>query len=258
MMELLHLKDRWAIEAMIASYTYVYQVLDHATYETYGPLGVLRYSASSVVPYQYEFLALRANPRAVTEAIREFPLQPTDKFLLNVFHTLPSDLECKAKYQSLGYDFVRTGPILGRDLPTQHRRNDVTCIHPANTIRQAEFANESLTAEGERIPLDSLPEKHIHNFFAEISGQAVGWAQLVTIYPQVGYLHHLYTLSAYRNQKIGSALVERAQMEAARLGMKNIIMVPSDMAMGLAIRLGYRPLAYFTVFTLAGEPDESA
>ncbi len=267
MVELTHFEGRWAVEAMIASYTYVYQVIHHAIYETYGPVGVLRYGSSSLLPYQYEFLALSSNPRAVTEAIREYPLQPNDKFILDVFHALPSEPELKAKYQSLGYDFVRTGPILGRDLPAQRRRNDLTHIHPAKTIRQAEFANESLTTEGERIPLDCLREKHLHHFFAEVvrplqeslpEGQAAGWIQLVTIYPQVGYIHHLYTLSAYRNQRIGSALVERAQMEAARLGMKSIIMVPSEMAMGLAIRLGYRPLAYFTVFSLAGEPDETA
>lgn len=253
MVDLSSFEGRWAVEAMIASYTHVYQVIEHATYETHGPIGVLRYGSSSVLPYQYEFLALSPNPRAVTEAIREYPLQPSDKFILDAFHTLPFEPELKAKYQSLGYDFVRTGPILGRDLPAQHIRNDLTHIHPAKTIRQAAFANEGLIAEDERIPLDSLHDKHIHYFFAETAGQAVGWVQLVTIYPNVGYIHHLYTLSAYRNQKIGSALVEHAQIEAARLGMESIIMVPSEMAMGLAIRLGYRPLAYFTVFSLAGE-----
>ncbi|GAB4503537.1 MAG: hypothetical protein Fur0043_05290 [Anaerolineales bacterium] len=250
-------QDNWAVEAMIASYTYISHIIHHATYETHGPLGVLRHGSSAVSPYQYEFLALSPNPRAVTEAIREYPLLPSDKFILDVFHVLPSEPERKAKYQSLGYDFVRTGPILGRELPAQHKQNDVIPIQSANTIRQAEWANESLTSEGERIPLDCLHNKHIHNFFAEVDGQAAGWVQLVTIAPQVGYIHHLYTLSAYRNQKIGSSLVEHAQMEAARLGMKSIIMVPSEMAIGLAIRLGYRPLAYFTVFSLAGEPDEN-
>jgi GNAT superfamily N-acetyltransferase len=253
------IKDWWAVEAMIASHTHVYQVVHRTTYETRGPIGVSRYGNSPLAPYQYEFLALNPNPRVVTEAIREYPLAANDKFILDVFHALPSEPELKAKYQSLGYDFVRTGPILGRDLPTQRVRNDVTHIHPAKTIRQAEFANESLTNEGERIPLDSLRDKHIHNFYAEVSGQAVGWVQLVTIYPKVGCIQHLYTLSLYRGLKIGSALVERAQMEATRLGMKSIVLVPSDMAIGLAIRLGYRPLAYFTVFSPAGElGDEEA
>lgn len=83
--------------------------------------------------FRYEFLALKPDPRAVTEAIREYPLGLTDKFILDVFHASPSEPELKAKYQSLGYDFVRTGPILGRDLPTQHLRNDVTHICPART-----------------------------------------------------------------------------------------------------------------------------
>jgi len=53
--------------------------------------------------------------------------------------------------------------------------------------------------------------------------------------------------------RIGSALLERAQIEAVQLGLQNMIMVPSDMALGMAIRLGYRPLAYFTAFRLADE-----
>lgn len=250
--------DWWAVEAMIASYSHVYQVVHHTQYETRGPIGVSCYGNSHIAPYQYEFLALSPNPRAVTEAIREYPLAPDDKYILNVFHALPSEPEMKAKYQSLGYDFIRTGPILGRGLPPQRVRNDVSHIRHVSTIHEAEFANETLTNEGERIPLDSLRDKHIHNFFTEVSGQAAGWAQLVTVYPQVGYIQHLYTLTMYRGLKIGSALVEKAQIEAVRLGMKNTVMVPSDMAIGLAIRLGYRPLAYFTVFSLAGEPDNEA
>jgi len=253
---IVRIKDWWAVEAMIASYNHVCQVVHRTTYNNLGPIGVTRYGNSHIVPYQYEFLALNPNPRAVTEAIREYPLAPEEKFILYVFHAQPSEPELKAKYQSLGYDFVRTGPILGRDLTTQRIRNDITHIREAKTIRQAEFANESLTNEGERIPLDSLQDKHIHNFYAEASGQAVGWVQLVTVFPQVAYIHNLYTLSMYRGVKIGSALMERTQMEAARLGMKSIIMIPSDMAIGLAIRLGYRPLAYFTVFSLAGESEQ--
>lgn len=248
------IKDWWAVEAMIDSYNFAYQVAYKTSYEVRGPLGVTTYGNTHISPYRVEFLALHPNPRVVTEAIRKYPLREDNRFILNVFHATPDIPELKARYQSLGYDFIRTGPIFGRDLPPKQQRNDVSHIHKADTIRKAEFANESLTEEGERIPLDTLSEKNIHNFYSEIAGRAVGWLQMITVYPNVGYIHHVYTLSMYRGLKIGSALIERAQIESVQLGLQNMVMVPSEMAMGMAIRLAYRPLSYFTAF----RPSEEA
>ena len=242
------IKDWWAVEAMIASYNYAYQIAHKTSYKAHGPLGVTTYGNTHIAPYQFEFLALSPNPRVVTEAIRNYPMHDDDRFILNVFHASPNVPELKAKYQSLGYDFIRTGPILSRELPPKRQRNDISHIYKVDTIRKAEFANESLTNEGERIPLDTLRDKNIHNFYAEIADHAVGWIQLVTIYPNVAYIHHVYTMSMYRGLKIGSALIERVQVEAVQLGIQNMVAVPSDMALGMSIRLAYRPLAYFTAF----------
>lgn len=242
------IEDWWAVEAMIASYNHAYRIAYKTSYETIGPIGVTKYGTTHIARYQYEFLALSQNPRSVTEAIRNYPLHEEDKFILNVFHASPSVPDLKAKYISLGYDFIRTGPILGRNLPPKQQRNDISNIKKADTIHKAEFANESLTEEGERIPLDSLGDKCVHNFYAEVSDHAVGWAQLITAYPNVGYVQHIFTMPMYRGLRIGSALLERTQVEAVQLGLQNMVMVPSEMALGLAIRLGYRPLAYFTAF----------
>jgi GNAT superfamily N-acetyltransferase len=247
------IEDWWAVEAMIASYNHAYRLAYKTAYEAIGPVGVTKYGNTHIAPYQYEFLALSQNPRSVSEAIRNYPLREEDKFILNVFHASPSVPDLKAKYISLGYDFIRTGPILGRDLPPKQQRNDISNIKKADTIRKAEFANESLTEEGERIPLDSLGNEYVHNFYAEVSDRAVGWAQLITAYPNVGYVQHIFTMPMYRGLRIGSALLERTQVEAVQLGLQNMVMVPSEMALGLAIRLGYRPLAYFTAFRPADE-----
>lgn len=252
---IVRIKDWWAVEAMITSYNHAYQIAHRTSYEVAGPIGVTKYGNTHIAPYQYEFLALSQNPRVVTEAVRNYPIREKDKFILNVFHATPNVPVLKAKYISLGYDFIRTGPILGRDLPPKQQRNDISNILKADTLRKTAFANESLTDEGERIPLDSLSDDNVHNFFAQVSGRAVGWAQMITAYPNVGYVQHIYTLSMYRGLRIGSALVERAQVEAVQLGLQNMVMVPSEMALGLVIRLGYRPLAYFTAFRLADEDN---
>jgi GNAT superfamily N-acetyltransferase len=247
------IKDWWAVEAMIASYNHAYRIAYRTSYETVGPIGITKYGNTHIAPYQYEFLALSQNPRSVTEAIHNYPLRDDDKYTLNVFHASPSVPDLKAKYISLGYDFIRTGPILGRDLPPKRQCNDISNIKKADTIHKAEFANESLTEEGERIPLDSLGDDSVHNFYAEVSGHAVGWAQMITAYPNVGYVQHIFTMPMYRGLRIGSALLERTQVEAVQLGLQNMVLVPSEMALGLAIRLGYRPLAYFTAFRPADD-----
>jgi hypothetical protein len=129
------------VEAMIASYTYAYQIAYKTTYEVAGPIGVTKYGNSHIAPYQLEFLALNPNPRIVTEAILNYPMRDEDKFILNVFHASPTVPELKGKYISLGYDFIRTGPILGRDLPPNsnammYLKHSQSRYHPQSGVRQ--------------------------------------------------------------------------------------------------------------------------
>jgi ribosomal protein S18 acetylase RimI-like enzyme len=81
-----------------------------------------------------------------------------------------------------------------------------------------------------------------------VDGEAAGWLQLVTLYPGVGYINQLYVMQAYRRQRLGTALVQQAQIQAQELGLKYMVLVPSEMAMPIYRRLGYRPLLYFSAF----------
>jgi GNAT superfamily N-acetyltransferase len=96
--------------------------------------------------------------------------------------------------------------------------------------------------------LETLLDKNIHSFYVTVDGEAVGWLQLVTVYPQVGYINQLYVLKAHRKIKLGTALVRYAHAEAHKLGLKKMILIPSNMAIPLYRRLGYRPLLYFSAF----------
>jgi ribosomal protein S18 acetylase RimI-like enzyme len=246
----------WAVEAIIASYNHVYQIIYNTRYEDCGIVGVSIYGKSPIAPYPYEFLALNADPQAVIEAIRNYT-QGAQDYVLDVFHSAPSPSGVKAEYQRLGYQFIRTGPILGLALPAK-ARSYPRHVHHVKTLKQLELANESLAEEGEYISPKTLRQPHIHTFIAEMEGQAVGWAQLVTIYPGVGYLHQLYVLRAYRRRKLGRALVRRAQVEAFALGMKHMVVVPTDISLGMYRRLGYQPLAYFTAFCPKNEDIHEA
>jgi ribosomal protein S18 acetylase RimI-like enzyme len=237
----------WAVDAMIASYNHVYEVTYKTKYEVRGPIGVSIYDGAPIASFHYEFLALSADPAAVMDAVFSYPIREDKQYIIDVFHADPSSTMTKQHYLRYDHEFVRTGPILGRTLPGRINTIPVT-IHKAATIKQAETANNFLTAEGERIHVQTLRDKHIHSFYVSVDGEAVGWVQLVTIYPEVGYINQVYVLEAYRRRKLGTALIQQAQIQATELGLKHMVLIPSEMAIPLYRRLGYRPLLYFSAF----------
>lgn len=237
----------WAVEAMIASYNHVYQVTYKTKYEVYGPIGVSNYEGAPIASYHYEFLALSSDARVVMDAVLAYPIPPEKQYILDVFHAKPSNPELKQQYTHFDHKFVRTGPVLGLEIERKVIPIPAS-IHKATTIMQAEIANHTLTAEGERIHVATLRDKNIHSFYIMEDGQAVGWLQLVTIYPQVAYINQLYVLEEYRRRKLGTTLVQHAQHEAMKLGLKRMVLIPSDIAIPLYRRLGYRPLLYFSAF----------
>jgi GNAT superfamily N-acetyltransferase len=241
------IKSWWAVEAMIASYNHVYKVTYNTKYEVHGPIGVSSYDGAPIASFQYEFLALSADPAAVMDAVISYPLPDDKQYILEVFHEAPSSTITKEQYLRFDHEFVRTGPILGLTLP--EKINTVpTNVHKATTIKQAETANNTLTMEGERIHVETLRDPHIHSFYVTVDGEAVGWIQLVTVYPDVGYIHQLYVLESYRRHKLGIALIQRAHIQAIALGFRQMVLVPSEMAIPFCRRMGYHPLLYFSSF----------
>ena len=250
------IENWWAVEAMIASYNHVYRVIYNTHYEERGAIGVSVYEGAPIASFHYEFHALSANTQAVMEAMHEYAIPTGRKHVINVFHTVPSNPELKDYYiRKLGYEFVRTGPILGLDVQLKVSTIPLN-VHKAKDLQQTEAANNSLTSEGERIHVQTLDDKNIHNFFVKEQGQAVGWIQLVTVFPSVGYINQLYVLEEFRKRKFATTLVNAVQSEAIKLGIKKMVTVPSDMAMHLFRRMGYRPLLYFSAFrpTPQGKP----
>ncbi|MCK6538723.1 MAG: GNAT family N-acetyltransferase [Anaerolineales bacterium] len=237
----------WAVEAMVASYNHVYRVTHKTKYKVHGPIGISIYDGAPIASFQYEFLALSADAQSVMDAVLTYPIPDDKQYILDVFHPAPSDPALKEQYTKFAHEFVRTGPILGYELPDRVGAVPAN-VFEAATIQQAETANHTLTAEGERIYVQTLRDKHIHSFYAEREGEAVGWIQLVSVYDKVGYINQLYVLKNYRKRKYGTALVQRAHARAIELGLKRMVAIPSDQAMRLYRRLGYRPLLYFSVF----------
>lgn len=237
----------YAVEAMIASYNHVYQVIYKTSYEEHGAIGVSIYDNAPVASFHYEFLALSPDLQAVSEAMRDYPIPDDKKYIINVFHPAPAAPDLKGYFTKKGLEFIRTGPILGYDLPLNVSTIPLN-VHKAKTLQHTEAANNSLTTEGERIHVQTLRDKHIHNFYVKEEGQAAGWIQLVTKYPGVGYINQLHVLESFRKRKLGTTLVHAAHSEALKLGIKKMVTIPSNMSMHLFRRMGYRPLLFFSAF----------
>lgn len=249
------IENWWAVQAMIASYNHVYKVAHKTKYEAHGPIGISIYDGAPIASFQYEFLALSADAQSVMDAVLAYPIPDDKHYIIDVFHPSPTDPSLKEQFTKFAHEFVRTGPILGLDLPPK-AITIPSNVYKATTIQQAETANHNLTTEGERIYVQTLRDKHIHSFYVEHEGEAVGWLQLVNVYPKVGYINQLYVLKNYRQRKYGTALVQRAHAQAIELGLKRMVLIPSDQAMHLYRRLGYKPLLYFSAFRPNGGHHE--
>jgi GNAT superfamily N-acetyltransferase len=184
----------------------------------------------------------------VVQAIQSYQVNGR-RYVLDVFHTQPSAKNIREQYGQHGYELIRTGPILGYDIP-HPVRGEVLLVTRIETKDQLDKVNMALYLENENVPIETLNDPHIHNFYAEWNGRVVGWVQLITAYPGAGYINQLYTMSDYRKKLVGTSLMARTHVECAKLGIPRMALVSSEMALGLYRRFGYRPLAYFTVLRL--------
>jgi GNAT superfamily N-acetyltransferase len=194
-----------------------------------------------------EFLAYDPDPVVVTAKVNSYPKRPDDKFVVNTFHDQPNNTDLKQQFEALGYEFVETAMIMGLSLPVKNPRG-WTHVHKIETLEQIEFANRGLADGNEQISSKFIDDPHIVNFYAELEHRAVGWTQLVTAFEGAGYINQIYTLPVFRQRGIGTRLLRRVHQEANHLGLRNMVLLASEMGMSLYRRAGYEPLAYMSVF----------
>ena len=244
---MLPIQNSWAVEAMIRSYNHVYHVAYGSHYEDLGGIGLSYYGSVPFTDMKMEFLAYDPDPVVVIAKVNSYPKKPDDKFVVNTFHDQPNNTDLKQQYEALGYEIVETAMIMGLSLPVKNLRG-WTHVHKIETLEQIEFANRGLADGDEHISSKFIGDPHIINFYAELEHRAVGWTQLVTAYEGVGYINQIYTLPVFRQRGIGTRLLRRVHQEANHLGLRNMVLLASEMGMSLYRRDGYEPLAYLSVF----------
>lgn len=246
------LANPWVVETMITAQNHIHKAVLKSQYYDLGAIGVSDYGLIPMGEFQLEFLAMDDDAVKVVEAIKNYAVNDK-KYVLDVFHTQPSAKSLREEYGQYGYELIRTGPILGYDIP-HPVRGEVLMVTKIETKDQLDKVNMALYLENENVPIETLNDPYIHNFYAEWNGKVVGWVQLITAYPGTGYIYQLYTMSDYRKKFVGTSLMARAHVECAKLGISRMALVSSEMALGLFRRFGYRPLAYFSVLRLKEAP----
>lgn len=242
------LSNRWAVEALIQSHNHVYRTAYRTRHEDLDGVSVSYYkNRVPGIPFQLEFMAVEQDPVVVAGRVNSYPKKPGEAYILDVFHERPAEPELKPQYEGLGYEFIETTLLLGLSLPVKTPRG-WTHVHKIASAEEIEFVNQGLAAGGERIPPQVWGDAQIVNFYAQLEHRAVGWAQLVTASEGVGCLNQLYTLPIYRQRGIGTRMLRRVHQEANHLGLRRMILLASEMGMGLFRRAGYVPLAYLSVF----------
>ncbi len=233
---------------MIASYNHVYQVVFGTTYTQLGAVGVSYYGEAEIgAPFHMEFLAFSDDPKEVVQAIRNYPMRPGERHVVNVFHATPYVSELINEYTALGYEFRQTSPILAVELPLSGRESHVQ-VQLIQTPEQLELANRGLAIEGERIHPQSLHDPAISNYCAMLEGRVAGWSQVVYHYPATAYVNQLYTLTSFRRRGVARALMDRVHADAWARECQHVVLIPSQMAMPMYYQFGYRPRLYFSVF----------
>ena len=240
------LENRWVVDAMITSLNQILEVRYSAKYEEQGPIGVSEHIKAPGEPAQIEFIALDDDPAKVVKAVRKYKTKDCN-CVLTVFHEMLATRDIKTHYARQNLEFLHTRPVLGVELPAPDLRGEAV-VRVIKSREQADSANRQLSIENESIPTETLMDMHIHNLVAEKNDHVAGWAQLVTAFSGVGFIQQLFTLTGFRNQRVGSTLLTFVHEEAERLGMIRMALVPSDTAFRVFRRFGYSPLAYFTVF----------
>lgn len=237
------LKNRWAAEAFLKSYTEIFAAIYDTTTQDLGAVQVAYYGDAEVASFQMEFFAVEAEPSAVLEAIRAYPIQPDETYVLNVAH---ADETPDTTYANLGYQYQRTYPLYGIESPPAL---DVPKIAVFEVKRpaQAMYVNET-HLQHEPMPVHIVGHPAIRQFFAKIEGQAVGWIQVIQAVPNIAYINNLYTLPDFRRRGVAGALLNRVHQVGVENGVTRILLIPSEMAKHFYATHGYQPLLYFSVW----------
>lgn len=243
------LTNWWAAQAMIDSHTHVNSVIAGTSFQVRGPIGVSQHGEGiNDAPFQVEFLALDADPEEVAGAIKAYTPKPRINFVLDVFHEERNPTDLADKYRTFGLEYRRTESIFGVDLPQDKAGDKKIEIHRVSHVEELATVNPALQLEGETIAASTVDNEDIRNYYAVLDEKIAGWAQLVTVNEEAGYVSQLYTLTAYRRRGIGLALIDRIHSAGWKMGKKHILLIPSEIGKGLYAKYGYRPLLYFSVF----------
>lgn len=190
----------------------------------------------------YEFIAHDLPAAEVAARIRAGA--PGISHLLTVFTCQPA--EQAAALAGLGYALSHREALMARSLPPEalsapdarvQRVGDPATLMKLNRARGFQVHHESQLSD----PLTRI-------YALAQAGKVVAWGALHWVRPDTVYIANMYTLTRYRRQGLGSAVLATLLADAAQAGARRCLLVSSQVGYALYARAGFADLLACLVF----------
>ena len=187
-----------------------------------------------------EIIAAGVEPDRVLAVISNNPaIAPA--YLLTI---TPLDVGGQSVYERSGYSRVARDTLMALSLP------DVVPFADSTVRRVTDpdaLRNLALVRDGDVLDVDHFTDD-IHCYILDLDGEAVSSALLIPSLHDTVVIEHVQTLPAYRRRGYGRWLLRALHAEAARMGMRQIVLGANEAGRPLYDALGYTAICHVDVY----------
>ena len=199
------------------------------------------------------FQALEVEPQEVARIVRRY--QPGPHLIGVMTHDIGATI---APYAALDYRPVSgtsVEPIMTKSLIGFKAEASAYQVQTVSSEEQRHFYNSVIDPADPhgQIQAEELHDAHIRLYYVEQDGLCVCTGKIVVPSPDAIVVEPLATHKGYRRRGIATALMERAQADAAALGATSCVIQASPMGQRLYESLGYGVAGYHQSFVSSAE-----
>ncbi|MFZ1755089.1 MAG: GNAT family N-acetyltransferase [Caldilineaceae bacterium] len=193
------------------------------------------------------FFAGDCSPRAALLAMRNYG--PARDNLLFVVDAPP---ERQRAFVRAGFRLQEVQWLMACTLaewqPLELPRPDLA-VHSATQASDALLLN---TIEGlEPVPIGELRDPALMHYYCTVHDKPIAYARGAAYDESIHWVSHVYTAPPFRRQGCAQALMTRLLSESARLGAGQILLLSTEMAHNLYLRLGFTDVAPVALLSLS-------
>lgn len=237
------IEDEASPQATIAAYLHasilLEQIIPGAVVDEIDGLRHIRYGRPKA-GVQHELIAVGLDPDRVLSIIsKHHDIAPA--YLATI---TPLDVGGQSVYERSGYSRVVRNTLMALRLP------DVVPFADPTVKRLTEpddLRNLALVRGDNVLDVDHFTDA-IHCYVLDLDGDLVSSALLIPSLYDTAVIEHVQTLPAYRRRGYGRWLLRALHAEAARLGMRQVVLGSNEAGRPLYDALGYTAICHVDVY----------